>query len=107
MLYGIIALAVLLCLCGGALIWTINKNTRTMVLNDELERQLEDVCSAKKQLENENYRLNTENTRLQTMLQAQHQHMQERLQDIENIVTIGYGNNTVQASNEEVVITTF
>jgi len=27
--------------------------------------------------------------------------------DIENIVTIGYGNNTVQASNEEVVITTF
>ena len=84
MLYGIIALAVLLCLCGGALIWTINKNTRTMVLNDELERQLEDVCSAKKQLDNENYRLNTENTRLQTMLQAQHQHMQERLQDIEN-----------------------
>lgn len=84
MLYGIIALAVLLCLCGGALIWTINKNTRTAVLNDELERQLEDVCSAKKQLDNENYRLNTENTRLQTMLQAQHQHMQERLQDIEN-----------------------
>lgn len=84
MLYGIIALAVLLCLCGGALIWTINKNTRTTVLNDELERQLEDVCSAKKQLDNENYRLNTENTRLQTMLQAQHQHMQERLQDIEN-----------------------
>ena len=84
MLYGIIALAVLLCLCGGALIWTINKNTRTSVLNDELERQLEDVCSAKKQLDNENYRLNTENTRLQTMLQAQHQHMQERLQDIEN-----------------------
>lgn len=84
MLYGIIALAVLLCLCGGALIWTINKNTRTAVLNDELERQLEDVYSAKKQLDNENYRLNTENTRLQTMLQAQHQHMQERLQDIEN-----------------------
>lgn len=84
MLYGIIALAVLLCLCGGALIWTINKNTKTTVLNDELERQLEDVCSAKKQLDNENYRLNTENTRLQTMLQAQHQHMQERLQDIEN-----------------------
>lgn len=84
MLYGIIALAVLLCLCGGALIWTINKNTRTTVLNNELERQLEDVCSAKKQLDNENYRLNTENTRLQTMLQAQHQHMQERLQDIEN-----------------------
>lgn len=84
MLYGIIALAVLLCLCGGALIWTINKNTRTTVLNDELERQLEDVYSAKKQLDNENYRLNTENTRLQTMLQAQHQHMQERLQDIEN-----------------------
>lgn len=27
--------------------------------------------------------------------------------DIENIVTIGYGNNTVQASNEEVVVTTF
>lgn len=27
--------------------------------------------------------------------------------DIEHIVTIGYGNNTVQASNEEVVVTTF
>lgn len=27
--------------------------------------------------------------------------------DIENIVTIGYGNNTVQASNDEVVVTTF
>lgn len=27
--------------------------------------------------------------------------------DLENIVTISYGNNTVQASNEEVVITTF
>lgn len=27
--------------------------------------------------------------------------------DLEHIVTIGYGNNTVQASNDEVVITTF
>lgn len=27
--------------------------------------------------------------------------------DIENIITIGYGNNTVQASNDEVVVTTF
>ncbi len=84
MLYGIIALAVLLCLCGGALIAAINKNTRVMVLNDELERQLDDVCRAKKQQDNENYRLSAENMRLQTLLQAQRQHMQERLQDIEN-----------------------
>ena len=84
MLYGIIALAVLLCLCGGSLIAAINKNTRVMVLNDELERQLDDVCRAKKQQDNENYRLSAENMRLQTLLQAQHQHMQERLQDIEN-----------------------
>ena len=27
--------------------------------------------------------------------------------DIENIVTIGYGSNIVQASNDEVVVTTF
>jgi len=27
--------------------------------------------------------------------------------DIENIVTIGYGNNTVQASKDDVVVTTF
>lgn len=27
--------------------------------------------------------------------------------DIENIVTIGYGNNTVQAESEEIVVTTF
>lgn len=27
--------------------------------------------------------------------------------DIDNIVTIGYGSNTVQASNDEVVVTTF
>lgn len=27
--------------------------------------------------------------------------------DLENIVTIGYGNNTIQASNDEVVVTTF
>lgn len=84
MLYGIIALAVLLCLCGGSLIAAINKNTRVMVLNDELERQLDDVCRAKKQQDNENYRLSAENMRLQTLLQAQRQHMQERLQDIEN-----------------------
>ncbi|HBO50204.1 MAG TPA: hypothetical protein DD619_05430 [Alphaproteobacteria bacterium] len=84
MLYGIIALAVLLCLCGGALIAAINKNTRVMVLNDELERQLDDICRAKKQQDNENYRLSAENMRLQTLLQAQRQHMQERLQDIEN-----------------------
>ena len=61
MLYGIIALAVLLCLCGGALIWTINKNTRAAVLNEELERQLENISDAKKQLDNENYRLSAEN----------------------------------------------
>ena len=54
MLYGIIALAVLLCLCGGALIAAINKNTRVMVLNDELERQLDDICRAKKQQNTEN-----------------------------------------------------
>lgn len=84
MLYGIIALAVLLCLCGGSLIAAINKNTRIMVLNAELERQLDDVCRAKKQQDNENYRLSAENMRLQTLMQAQRQHMQERLQDIEN-----------------------
>ena len=84
MLYGIIALAVLLCLCGGALIAALNKNTRIMVLNAELERQLDDVCRAKKQQDNENYRLSAENMRLQTLMQAQRQHMQERLQDIEN-----------------------
>ena len=84
MLYGIIALAVLLCLCGGALFWIININTRTTVLNGELERQLENISNAKKQLDNENYRLSTENTRLQTMLQTQQQHIQERLQDIQN-----------------------
>ena len=55
-----------------------------MVLNDELERQLDDICRAKKQQDNENYRLSAENMRLQTLLQAQRQHMQERLQDIEN-----------------------
>jgi len=27
--------------------------------------------------------------------------------DIEKIVTIGYGNNTVQASTDEIVVTTF
>ena len=27
--------------------------------------------------------------------------------DVENIVTIGYGNNTVQATKEDVVVTTF
>ena len=27
--------------------------------------------------------------------------------DVENIVTIGYGNNTVQATNDDVVVTTF
>lgn len=27
--------------------------------------------------------------------------------DIENIVTIGYGNNTVQATKDDVVVTTF
>lgn len=27
--------------------------------------------------------------------------------DIENIVTIGYGNNTVQAATDEIVVTTF
>lgn len=27
--------------------------------------------------------------------------------DIENIITIGYGNNTVQASFDDVVVTTF
>lgn len=27
--------------------------------------------------------------------------------DIENIVTIGYGNNTVQATTDDVVVTTF
>lgn len=84
MLYGIIALAVLLCLCVGSLIAAINKNTRIMVLNAELERQLDDVCRAKKQQDNENYRLSAENMRLQTLMQAQRQHMQERLQDIEN-----------------------
>lgn len=84
MLYGIIALAVLLCLCGGSLIAAINKNTRIMVLNAELERQLDDVCRAKKQQDNENYRLSAENMRLQTLMQAQQLHMQERLQDIEN-----------------------
>lgn len=84
MLYGIIALAVLLCLCGGSLIAAINKNTRIMVLNAELTRQLDEINSAKKQLDNENYRLTTENTRLQTMLQTQQLHMQERLQDIQN-----------------------
>lgn len=84
MLYGIIALAVLLCLCGGSLIAAINKNTRIMVLNAELERQLDDVCRAKKQQDNENYRLSAENMRLQTMLQTQQLHMQERLQDIQN-----------------------
>ena len=84
MLYGIIALAVLLCLCVGSLIAAINKNTRIMVLNAELERQLDDVCRAKKQQDNENYRLSAENMQLQTLMQAQRQHMQERLQDIEN-----------------------
>ena len=84
MLYGIIALAVLLCLCVGSLIAAINKNTRIMVLNAELERQLDDVCRAKKQQDNENYRLSAENMRLQTLMQAQQLHMQERLQDIEN-----------------------
>ncbi len=27
--------------------------------------------------------------------------------DIENIVTIGYGNNTVQAATDDIVVTTF
>lgn len=27
--------------------------------------------------------------------------------DVENIVTIGYGNNTVQATKDDVVVTTF
>lgn len=27
--------------------------------------------------------------------------------DVENIVTIGYGNNIIQASNDSVVVTTF
>ena len=27
--------------------------------------------------------------------------------DVEHIITIGYGNNTVQASNDEVIVTTF
>ena len=27
--------------------------------------------------------------------------------DIENIVTIGYGNNTVQAATDDLVVTTF
>lgn len=84
MLYGIIALAVLLCVCGGFLGWNFNKNTRILVINEELERQLNELAAAKKQLDDENYRLNTENTRLQTILQTQKQHMQERIQDIEN-----------------------
>ncbi len=84
MLYGIIALAILLCVCGGFLGWSVNKNTRALVLNEELERQLNELTAQKKLLDNENYRLNTENTRLQTILQAQKQHMQERIQDIEN-----------------------
>ena len=84
MLYGIIALAVLLCVCGVFLGWSFNKNTRILVINEELERQLNELAAAKKQLDDENYRLNTENTRLQTILQTQKQHMQERIQDIEN-----------------------
>src|SRR5574344_1171327 len=83
MLYGIVALAGLLCVCGSALVWFIIQNSQKDTLNKIQEKQLLELADKYQKLDAENSQISTENTMLKANYENHRKYMEEKLLYIE------------------------
>lgn len=82
-MYAVIVLSFLLCLCGGALIVFIVKNSNKKVLLNEQLCKIKELNNCVNGLDEYKNQLLTENTRLKTVQLSNERYMRERLEEIE------------------------